>query len=321
MSRGRGGGRGTSVLVLRTVTERSWSRPARRPLNLDLIDSTRAYFVTADGGAPADIAPAVDAGMVALSAELVGVAQRVEIANLRQGTRAVRPTDRFLPSGLAPARRHAVGGRGGARLPTTRRGAPRLRPSRCSQPRWRSSRLRCSLRGDPRRDPDPGWDRLHLGARHPLLPRAHGVRAADGTPPSTRRSRSWCSVGGPGARRGLNRLAPSPREPLDPSRRGSAPSRRVCHVRAKARPDSWSSSNALIRMLIWLGSSGLRLKSCAPFPQKHFSNRLGAARPRRCSPATSGTPAVDPGLCRSGSVASGSGCSAMAAPRWYRRTF
>jgi alkylation response protein AidB-like acyl-CoA dehydrogenase len=52
---------------------------------LDLIDSTRAYFVvTADGGEPlpGDIAPAVDAGMVALSAELVGVAQRaLDIAN------------------------------------------------------------------------------------------------------------------------------------------------------------------------------------------------------------------------------------------------
>jgi alkylation response protein AidB-like acyl-CoA dehydrogenase len=52
---------------------------------VDLIDSTRAYFVvTADGGdpLPGEIASAVDAGMVALSAELVGVAQRaLDIAN------------------------------------------------------------------------------------------------------------------------------------------------------------------------------------------------------------------------------------------------
>jgi alkylation response protein AidB-like acyl-CoA dehydrogenase len=46
---------------------------------INLIDTTRAYFVvTADGGdqVPGEIAPAVDTGMVALSAELVGVAQR-----------------------------------------------------------------------------------------------------------------------------------------------------------------------------------------------------------------------------------------------------
>jgi alkylation response protein AidB-like acyl-CoA dehydrogenase len=46
---------------------------------IGLIDSTRAYFVArADGGdpMPGDIAPAVDAGMVALAAECVGVAQR-----------------------------------------------------------------------------------------------------------------------------------------------------------------------------------------------------------------------------------------------------
>ena len=46
---------------------------------LDLIDTTRAYYrVTADGGEPlpGEIAPAADTGMVALAAELVGVAQR-----------------------------------------------------------------------------------------------------------------------------------------------------------------------------------------------------------------------------------------------------
>jgi alkylation response protein AidB-like acyl-CoA dehydrogenase len=46
---------------------------------LDMIDTTRAYFrVEADGGdpLPGDVAPAVDAGAVVLSAELVGVAQR-----------------------------------------------------------------------------------------------------------------------------------------------------------------------------------------------------------------------------------------------------
>ena len=46
---------------------------------LDLIDTTRAYFrVSADGGEPlpGDVAWAVDVGVVALAAELVGVAQR-----------------------------------------------------------------------------------------------------------------------------------------------------------------------------------------------------------------------------------------------------
>jgi alkylation response protein AidB-like acyl-CoA dehydrogenase len=46
---------------------------------IELIDSTRAYFVvSADGGEPlpGEIAPAVDIGMAALAAESVGVAQR-----------------------------------------------------------------------------------------------------------------------------------------------------------------------------------------------------------------------------------------------------
>ena len=46
---------------------------------IELIDATRAYFIVrAEGGdeLPGDIAPAVDAGMVALAAESVGVAQR-----------------------------------------------------------------------------------------------------------------------------------------------------------------------------------------------------------------------------------------------------
>jgi alkylation response protein AidB-like acyl-CoA dehydrogenase len=46
---------------------------------LNLIDTTRAYYVVrADGGdpLPGNIAPAVDSGVVALAAELVGVAQR-----------------------------------------------------------------------------------------------------------------------------------------------------------------------------------------------------------------------------------------------------
>jgi len=46
---------------------------------IELIDATRAYFIArAEGGdpLPGDIAPAVDAGMVGLAAESVGVAQR-----------------------------------------------------------------------------------------------------------------------------------------------------------------------------------------------------------------------------------------------------
>ena len=51
---------------------------------LDLIDTTRAYFrAGAEGGdpLPGDVAPGIDIGTIALSAELVGVAQRaLEIA-------------------------------------------------------------------------------------------------------------------------------------------------------------------------------------------------------------------------------------------------
>jgi alkylation response protein AidB-like acyl-CoA dehydrogenase len=71
---------GASVLVLNDgegarIVEASAATLER----LDLIDTTRAYFrVSTDGGdpLPGDVAPPVDKAIVALSAELVGVAQR-----------------------------------------------------------------------------------------------------------------------------------------------------------------------------------------------------------------------------------------------------
>ena len=86
---------------------------------LNLIDTTRAYYrVRTEGGEPlpGDVQPAVDRAAVALAAELVGVAQRaleMAVAYARE-RRAVRAPDRRLSGGLAPARGHALGGRGSA---------------------------------------------------------------------------------------------------------------------------------------------------------------------------------------------------------------
>ncbi|MEO8091810.1 MAG: acyl-CoA dehydrogenase family protein, partial [bacterium] len=75
-----GAASGAAVLVLNHGEGARIVEPAAATLErLDLIDSTRAYFrVSADGGdpLPGGVAPAVDKATVALSAELVGVAQR-----------------------------------------------------------------------------------------------------------------------------------------------------------------------------------------------------------------------------------------------------
>jgi alkylation response protein AidB-like acyl-CoA dehydrogenase len=75
-----GAAAGSSVLVLADGDGAKLVETEAATLErLDLIDSTRAYFIAkADGGdrLPGEISPAVDAGMVALAAELVGVAQR-----------------------------------------------------------------------------------------------------------------------------------------------------------------------------------------------------------------------------------------------------
>jgi alkylation response protein AidB-like acyl-CoA dehydrogenase len=82
-----GAAQGAAVLVLADSdgTGARLVEPADATLEkLNLIDTTRAYFkVTAAGGdpLPGDLAAAADKGAVALSAELVGVAQRaLEIA-------------------------------------------------------------------------------------------------------------------------------------------------------------------------------------------------------------------------------------------------
>jgi alkylation response protein AidB-like acyl-CoA dehydrogenase len=75
-----GAAQGAAILVLAEGDGARLVEPGDAHLErLDLIDSTRAYFrVSAEGGEslPGDVALAVDKGIVALSAELVGVAQR-----------------------------------------------------------------------------------------------------------------------------------------------------------------------------------------------------------------------------------------------------
>ena len=71
---------GAAVLVLNDGDGARLVEPGDANLErLDLIDTTRAYFrASADGGdpLPGDVSEAVDVGVVALAAELVGVAQR-----------------------------------------------------------------------------------------------------------------------------------------------------------------------------------------------------------------------------------------------------
>jgi alkylation response protein AidB-like acyl-CoA dehydrogenase len=75
-----GAAKGASILVLADGDGAKLVEPGDADLErLDLIDTTRAYFrVRADGGEklPGDIGPAGSVGQVALSAELVGLAQR-----------------------------------------------------------------------------------------------------------------------------------------------------------------------------------------------------------------------------------------------------
>jgi alkylation response protein AidB-like acyl-CoA dehydrogenase len=75
-----GAAQGAAVLALNDGEQARLVEPDAATLErLDLIDATRAYFrVSADGGEPlpGDVARAIDVGVVALSAELVGVAQR-----------------------------------------------------------------------------------------------------------------------------------------------------------------------------------------------------------------------------------------------------
>jgi alkylation response protein AidB-like acyl-CoA dehydrogenase len=75
-----GAAEGAAVLVLHDGDGARIVEPGSAKLErLDLIDTTRAYFrVSANGGdpLPGDVAPSVDRAVVALAAELVGVAQR-----------------------------------------------------------------------------------------------------------------------------------------------------------------------------------------------------------------------------------------------------
>jgi alkylation response protein AidB-like acyl-CoA dehydrogenase len=75
-----GAAEGAAILVLAEGDGARLVEPGDAQLErLDLIDTTRAYFrVNAEGGEslPGDVAPAVDKGIVALAAELVGISQR-----------------------------------------------------------------------------------------------------------------------------------------------------------------------------------------------------------------------------------------------------
>jgi alkylation response protein AidB-like acyl-CoA dehydrogenase len=75
-----GAAQGAAILVLAEGDGAKLVEPGDAKLErVDMIDSTRAYFrISADGGEslPGDVARAVDAGLVALAAELVGVGQR-----------------------------------------------------------------------------------------------------------------------------------------------------------------------------------------------------------------------------------------------------
>ncbi len=84
---------GASILVMASGDGAKLVKPEDAELEqIDMIDTTRAYFrVKAEGGddLPGDIAHAVSVGQIAMSAELVGVAQRaldmsVEYAKERQ---------------------------------------------------------------------------------------------------------------------------------------------------------------------------------------------------------------------------------------------
>ena len=89
---------GAAILVLADGEGPKLVEPADAELErLELIDSTRAYYVVrADGGEPlpGDIAWAGSAGQVALSAELVGVAQRaldISVAYAKEREQFGRP--------------------------------------------------------------------------------------------------------------------------------------------------------------------------------------------------------------------------------------
>ncbi len=100
---------------------------------------------------------------------------------LRQRPPAVRAADRRLPGGLPPLRADAAGDR---ELPLRRlrRRLGRRRRARVAAARrldGEGLRLRRRLARARRVDPGPRRDRLHLGARPPLLPQARPLQRGD----------------------------------------------------------------------------------------------------------------------------------------------
>ena len=104
-----GAANGAAILVLNDGEGARLVEPSEATLEpLNLIDTTRAYSrVTADGGdpLPGDVSVAVDIGTVALSAELVGLAQRA----LEIGTEYAKEREQFgRPIGAYQAVSHRL---------------------------------------------------------------------------------------------------------------------------------------------------------------------------------------------------------------------
>ena len=108
---------------------------------------------------------------------------------VRQRPPAVRPADRRLPGGLPPLRADAAGDRELALGRLRRRLGRRRRAGVAAARRLDGQGLRLRRRlARPRRlDPGPRRDRLHLGARPPLLPQARQAptRRCSATPSGT----------------------------------------------------------------------------------------------------------------------------------------
>ncbi len=152
---------------------------------LDSLDPTRRVGVVRANGpvrVPPErqlpLAPSARVRQLAATlaaAELAGVARWcVDTAvGVRQGARAVRPSDRAVPGGEAPAGRHARAHRAMAALRLGRR--PRVSSGdddgRAALAMAAAGALVAAGRGRlGRTDPGARRDRLHLGARRPPLP-------------------------------------------------------------------------------------------------------------------------------------------------------
>ena len=172
---------------------------------------------------------------------------------------------------------------------------PSRAPARAGSPTtWRGCARRFEdpavhgLRPIPRRKVVAAWvpdddafERLaRLRDRHVL--EAAGFQLTDVPAPHARRPAALRAPARRGSRRAdaADPLArPALLVALEPVVRDGLPRRRVRDERAPARPHAGSPSNAAMRILIWLASSGLRLNRCEPHSrQKHFSKPPSGCR-------------------------------------------